>query len=286
MQGYGNSKHNDRCELWRVRSELFVLHGHVTHKRFPPKTPSIPLILIYDISGSTFPYAVLGMEPTLKDYSIYAISATVPPDPSEKHHSIRAWASSYASIIAHELSGELQASSGKLILGDYSLGGILAAEVARIFSKPLDHGDPTKPRLSLRVCGLILLDTCAIWHPMLMSVEASITGKGADIARVLQDSAYYTSEQKDHIHTLLVRSGRQDWPGLSNTGFDRNTWLITPNSEGANGLEEWFEDNHGSLVRIGQNGEGCDHFSMMQLQWIGEVATHVGKAMRAAVSEV
>lgn len=104
---------------------------------------------------------------------------------------------------------------------------------------------------------------------------------GTNVTQVLQDSGYYTPGQKEHIHNLLVPSGHQYWPGLPNVGCKCNIWLIT-----LNGREEWFEDNRGSLVRMGQYGDECDHFSMMQPQWIGEVGVQVDKAMKAIVSSL
>ena len=127
----------------------------------------------------------------------------------------------------------------------------------------------------------ILPDTYAIWHPVLIVARSICHGDGDNVTQVLQDSGYYTPEQKEHIYNLLVPSGHQYWPGLSNVGCKCNIWLIT-----LNGREEWFEDNRGSLVRMGQYGDGCDHFSMMQPQWIGEVGVQVDKAMKAIVSSL
>ena len=127
----------------------------------------------------------------------------------------------------------------------------------------------------------ILPDTYAIWHPVLIVVGSICHGDGTNVTQVLQDSGYYTPGQKEHIHNLLVPSGHQYWPGLPNVGCKCNIWLIT-----LNGREEWFEDNRGSLVRMGQYGDECDHFSMMQPQWIGEVGVQVDKAMKAIVSSL
>lgn len=245
------------------------------------KTRSPPIVLIHDISGSMFPYVSLGVKlPDLASYNIYGISATLPLDPSEKHESMHAWALAYASVIVRELKSELGRNGGKLVLGGWSLGGILATEIARILATPfiVDGLEP----VSLTVLGLVLLDSHAPWTSTLSASAAE--GTSSIARRVLAESRYFTFGQKEHILKLIAETGPNDWPGLSD--ITCKAWLITPNKDGANGLEEWFGDGKGTVIRIGQEKEGCDHFSMMQEQWVGELAIQVSLVFKSIMREV
>ncbi|KAJ7498618.1 Alpha/Beta hydrolase protein [Mycena latifolia] len=226
-----------------------------------------PLILIHDISGSPFAYLPFGSHPSLSQYSIYGVSAL--PESATKqpleYSSISAWAEAYAALIETELKDELQAD-GRLILGGWSLGGILAAEIARIFARRRSE--------KIQVLGLILLDTYAPWRELLRSGPRGLEGGGAVI-----QSAYFTPAELSRIVDLLGRTERAAWPGMD--GTQCSAWLITPSAAGANGLEEWFEDSAGRVRRIGQGKDGCTHFSMMEAGagWMEEVIAAVSDAL-------
>ncbi|KAJ7129346.1 Alpha/Beta hydrolase protein [Mycena epipterygia] len=230
-----------------------------------------PLILVHDISGSPFAYLPFGLHPTLSQYTIYGISA-LSESPTSKsqgfeYSSVSAWAEAYASLIESELKEEL-ASYGRVVLGGWSLGGILAAEIARIFAE--------RSEKNIRVLGLLLIDTYAPWHPLLRTGPRGLEAGGVEIK-----SAYFAPTEMIRIGELLGRTERTAWPGMDRTQCP--AWLITPTVFGANGLEEWFDDNpgRGRVRRIAQGKDGCDHFSMMDPGniWIEEVVATISDAL-------
>lgn len=230
-----------------------------------------PLILVHDISGSPFVYLPFGLHPALSQYTIYGISALseTPTSKSQEfeYSSVSAWAEAYASLIESELKEEL-ASDGRVVLGGWSLGGILAAEIARIFAE--------RSEKNIQVLGLLLVDTYAPWHPLLR-----IGPRGLEVGGVEIKAAYFSPVEMVRIGELLGRTERTAWPGMDRTQCP--AWLITPSVSGANGLEEWFDNNAGSghVRRIAQEKPGCDHFSMMDPGgvWIEEVISTISNTL-------
>ncbi|KAJ7044667.1 Alpha/Beta hydrolase protein [Mycena alexandri] len=227
-----------------------------------------PLVLIHDISGSPFAYLPFGLNALLSQYTIYGLSSLSPCSSTAKgfgYPSITAWAEAYATIIESELSEELQVDE-RVVVGGWSLGGILAAEIARIFAR--------RPAMSkIRVLGLILLDTYAPWH------ELVHTGpQGLEVGGMRVESGYFTPDELVRIGDVLSDTKRDMW-GMDRIGC--SAWLITPNIVGANGLEEWFPDDR-RVRRIGQGKEGCDHFSMMDAkgEWINQVIAEVSSVLK------
>ncbi|KAJ7228356.1 Alpha/Beta hydrolase protein [Mycena pura] len=228
-----------------------------------------PLILIHDISGSPFPYLPFGLHQVLSQYTIYGVSALSESSaaPASTHTSVSAWAEAYAALIEAEIGEELAAQyQGPVVLGGWSLGGILAAEIARVFRR--------RSAGRIRILGLILLDSHAPWC---LKERMLLGPRGVEIGGVVVESAYFTPADMSHIIDLLGRTGQDAWPGMDDIGCP--AWLITPSAAGANGLEQWFPDNR-RVRRIGQDSEGCDHFSMMKAEWIEQVIEGVLDALK------
>ncbi|KAJ7752805.1 Alpha/Beta hydrolase protein [Mycena maculata] len=226
-----------------------------------------PLILVHDISGSSFPYVPFAMDPSLSQYTIYGISALSEPPSSQRfeYSSVSAWARAYADLIESVLSEELGAD-GRVILGGWSLGGILAAEIARIFA--------ARSESRIQVVGLVLIDTYAPWHELLRTGPRGLEVGGREI-----ESAYFTPAELTRIGNLLSSTKRTEWPGMDHTQCP--AWLITPTVSGFNGLDEWFDTKPGRVRQIGQGKDGCDHFSMMDptAGWIQEVIAGISDAI-------
>lgn len=226
-----------------------------------------PLILVHDISGSPFSYLPFGSHPSLSQYTIYGISALSesPSSQAFEYSSISRWAQVYAALIESEFSEELEAD-GRVILGGWSLGGILAAEIARIFA--------ARSERKIQVLGLILIDTYAPWHELLRTGPRGLEGGDREI-----ESSYFTPAEMTRIGDLLGNTERTEWPGMDRTQC--SAWLITPSVTGSNGLEEWFDANPGRVRRICQGKDGCNHFSMMDANanWIEEVIAGVSDAL-------
>ncbi|KAJ6583767.1 Alpha/Beta hydrolase protein [Mycena sp. CBHHK59/15] len=227
-----------------------------------------PLILVHDISGSPFAYIPFGSHPSLSQYTIYGLSALSesPSSTGFDYPSVHTWAESYADLVLSELADDLDADA-RVVLGGWSLGGVLAAEMARVFAE----------RNKIRVVGLVLLDTYAPWHPRVRTgPSGSEGGSGVGI-----ESAYFSPAEMTRIGDLLASTERAVWPGLDHTQCP--AWLVTPSVAGANGFEEWFGDlKAGRVCRIGQGKEGCDHFSMMDAEagWIEEVIAELSDALK------
>ncbi|KAJ7087398.1 Alpha/Beta hydrolase protein [Mycena crocata] len=233
-----------------------------------------PVILVHDISGSPFAYLPFGSHPSLAQYTIYGIStlshsATPLKTHDFEYSSIANWAAVYAALIESELVEVLKADR-RIILGGWSLGGILATEMARIFAQRTGQ--------RVHVVGLLLIDTYAPWCDLL-----HIGPAGLEVGGVKIESAYFTHTELIGIAGLLGRTDRRAWPGLDRTKCPAQ--LITPSSSGANGLEEWL-GNSGRIRRIGQGKQGCDHFSMMEKGWIEEVIAVVSDALGEMLLEV
>ncbi|KAJ7228349.1 Alpha/Beta hydrolase protein [Mycena pura] len=211
-----------------------------------------PLILIHDISGSPFPYLPFGLHQVLSQYSVYGVSALSESSapPVSAYTSVSAWAEVYAALIEAEIGEELAAQyQGPVVLGGWSLG-------------------------RMRILGLILLDSHAPWC---LKERMLLGPRGVEIGGVVVESAYFTPADMCHIIDLLGRTGQDAWPGMDDIGCP--AWLITPSAAGANGLEQWFPDNR-RVRRIGQDSEGCDHFSMMKAEWIEQVIEGVLDALK------
>ncbi|KAJ6538491.1 Alpha/Beta hydrolase protein [Mycena vulgaris] len=227
------------------------------------------IILIHDISGSPFSYLPFGSHPSLAQYTIYAVFA-LSESPSAKgfeYSSVSAWAAAYVALIESELKDELDAGA-RIVLGGWSLGGILAAEIARIFA--------ARAEKRIQVLGLVLIDTYAPWHALLRAGPRGLEGGGAEIA-----SAYFTPAEMLRIWELVGGTERAAWPGVDGTQCP--AWLITPSVAGANGLEEWFDkESAGRVRRIGQGNAACNHFSMMDASavWIEEVIAALSNVLR------
>ncbi|KAJ7094483.1 Alpha/Beta hydrolase protein [Mycena belliarum] len=234
-----------------------------------------PLILIHDISGSPFAYLPFASHLALSQYTIYGLSALSPESPPAavqgfEYPSVSAWAEAYAALIESELKTEL-AADRRVVLGGWSLGGILAAEIARIFAR-------RRSEKSVQVLGLVLIDTYAPWQPILRAGPRGLEGPGGAVV----ESAYFTPVELIGIVNLLEHTERAAWPGMDGTRC--SAWLITPSVAAANGLEEWFDNNGaGRVRRIGQGRDGCDHFSMMDpgAGWIDEVIVVVSDALQS-----
>ncbi|KAJ7490295.1 Alpha/Beta hydrolase protein [Mycena galericulata] len=224
-----------------------------------------PLILVHDISGSPFSYLPFCSHPSLSHDTIYGISALSESPSSQgfKYSSIPAWAEVYAALIESELEAD---GCVDVVLGGWSLGGILAAEMARTFA--------TRSEKKIQVLGLILIDTYAPWHELLRTSPRGLEFVGRKI-----ESAYFTPAELTCIGGLLGSMGRDQWPGMDRTQCP--AWLITPNGSGFNGLEDWFDSKPRRVRRIGQGKDGCNHFSMMDPNavWIQEVIAGVSYAL-------
>ncbi|KAJ7618372.1 Alpha/Beta hydrolase protein [Mycena rosella] len=223
-----------------------------------------PLIFIHDISGSPFSYLPFGLHSSLSQYTIYGLSALPEPPATQavQYSTISAWGEAYAALIESELK-----DIRGIVLGGWSLGGILAAEVARVFARRTGK----RKGAWIEVRGLILLDTYAPWlRNLLRAGRRGLEGGGVVIA-----SAYFKPGEMMRIGELLGNTERTAWPGMDGTRCA--AWLITPSAAGANGLEDWFEE--GRIRRIGQGKEACNHFSMMDAGWIEEVIAGVSDAL-------
>ncbi|EGN97218.1 hypothetical protein SERLA73DRAFT_153693 [Serpula lacrymans var. lacrymans S7.3] len=243
-----------------------------------------PLVLIHDISGSIFPYASLSMLPPLEKHTISGISAA----PFQKPDSIHAWAHTYAALIADSLPPPPSSSTSttatkptgsprtQVVLGGWSLGGLLAAEIARIF-------EGTQEYAHIAVLGVVLLDSHAPWHVHTRDMTSGAQNAAANGSELLANGTPYLSPGDiQAVYALLARSTRAEWPGLD--GVRCPYWLITPTQDGANGMEEWFgEDRAGEVVRIAEGEEGCDHFSMMEDDWIEQVGEALAKVLDKVV---
>ncbi|KAJ6485131.1 Alpha/Beta hydrolase protein [Mycena vitilis] len=230
---------------------------------------SPPLILVHDISGSPFAYLPFGSSPSLSQYTIYGISAHSESESPQKfaYSSVSAWAEAYAALVESELREEI-AADGRVFLGGWSLGGLLAAEMARIFAR----GSSKK----VQVVGLVLIDTHAPWNAMLR-----MGLRGLEVDGTVIESLYFPLEEMGRIVRLLEATDRAAWPGIERTGCSAR--LITPNVAGANGLEEWFPDDQ-RIRRIGQGR--CGHLTMMREEWIGEVIASVQDALKEMMNVV
>ncbi|KAJ6539687.1 Alpha/Beta hydrolase protein [Mycena capillaripes] len=221
------------------------------------------LILVHDISGSPFAYLPFCLDTSLSQYTIFGISALSESESPQEfaYPSVSAWAEAYATLIESELCDELK-TDGRVFLGGWSLGGLLAAEIARIFARRLAK--------KVHVLGLVLIDTYAPWHELPVRMgPRGLEGGGAVI-----ESAYFTPAEMARIVDLLTATDRDAWPGMDRTGCP--AWLFTPSVVGANGLEEWFPDEQ----RVRRIGRGkSNHFSMMKEEWIGEVIAGVHDAL-------
>ncbi|KAJ7741140.1 Alpha/Beta hydrolase protein [Mycena metata] len=222
-----------------------------------------PLVFIHDISGSPFAYLPFGLNALLSQYTIYGLSSLSESSTGKGfgYSSIATWAEAYATMIESELSEE------RIVLGGWSLGGILAAEIARIFAR--------RPATSkIRVSGLILLDTYAPWHQLVRTGP-----QGLEVGGMRVESEYFTRDELVRIGDVLNHTTRSIWPGVDGIGC--SAWLITPSIAGANGLEEWFADDR-RVRRIGQGNEECDHFSMMNAkgEWVNQVIAEVSSVLQ------
>jgi len=226
-----------------------------------------PLILVHDISGSPFSYLPFGSHPSLSQYTIYGISALSESESPQEfaYPSVAAWAEAYATLIESELREELKAD-GRVFLGGWSLGGLLAAEIARIFVQR-----PSAKKI--HILGLVLIDTYAPWHELLRAGPRGLDGAPPEI-----ESAYFTPAEMVRIGDMLSRTDRTAWPGMDRTGC--SAWLITPSVTGANGLEEWFPDQQ-RVRRVGQGK--ANHFSMMKEGFIEEVINGVHDALEEII---
>jgi thioesterase domain-containing protein len=224
-----------------------------------------PLVLVHDISGSPFPYVPFASHSSLSQYTIYGISALSESESPQEfaYPSLTAWAEAYAALVESELREKLEADR-RVLLGGWSLGGLLAAEIARIFAQ--------RPAKQIEVLGLVLVDTYAPWHELLRTGPRGLEGAPTEI-----ESAYFTPREMARILNVLSSSNRTSWPGMDHTGC--SAWLITPSVAGANGLEEWFPDEQ-HIRRIGRGK--ANHFSMMKAEFIEEVI----KGVHDAVEEI
>ncbi|THC92761.1 hypothetical protein EYZ11_007753 [Aspergillus tanneri] len=100
----------------------------VLHIQGSPDSPRTPLILVHAVSGLALPYFALG---PLGGRPVYGISAPVyehgskSPMPS----SLAAVAALYVSIVRRDIQPK-----GPYLLGGWSMGGMIAIEMARILS--------------------------------------------------------------------------------------------------------------------------------------------------------
>ncbi|CAK7223217.1 hypothetical protein SBRCBS47491_005133 [Sporothrix bragantina] len=101
---------------------------------------AIPLVLIHDGGGTIFSYHLLGD----LDRKVWAIAN--PRFRSETHWTggLREMATAYAAFVAEAVP------SGPVILGGWSLGGLLALETAHVLSQI---------RPSIHVAGLVMVDS-------------------------------------------------------------------------------------------------------------------------------
>jgi thioesterase domain-containing protein len=238
-------------------------------------TPSPLLVLIHDISGSAFSYLPLANSAHMANTNIYALSASqtlaaqMPP-------SFQSWASEYAALILNELRDELQESDGRMILGGWSMGGILAVEIARILTNGIENR-----AIPIHVLGVMLIDTYAPWHPAVSTPSQAVSAIVDGLQENQGPGATFDKQQLAAMDSLMRRTTRGDWPGLDSVSCP--VWLITPGADGANGLEEWMLSNSGGpnrqVIRIAPGQEGCDHFSMMTAPWIEEIGAKISEFM-------
>ncbi|KAF2155479.1 hypothetical protein K461DRAFT_266748 [Myriangium duriaei CBS 260.36] len=99
----------------------------------------VPLVLIHDAGGTTFPYFLLHE----LDRDVYAIADPLFDTTDSWTGGVRQMAECYTSAILGKLS------SGPIIIGGWSLGGIISMEVARVM----------RTTSGAQVQGLILIDT-------------------------------------------------------------------------------------------------------------------------------
>ncbi|KAJ7639116.1 Alpha/Beta hydrolase protein [Roridomyces roridus] len=220
-----------------------------------------PIVLVHDISGSAFPYIPFALDATLKQHTIYGISALKSNNSSFGFESVSAWAESYANLL-----DELKEK--RVILGGWSLGGVLAMEMARILAK----------RGRFQVLGVVCIDSHAPWHTSALPLRT--VPQGVEVGGRLVESAYFTPSEMSRLVDLWTGTTREELAAAGK--LQCSSWLITPAASGCNGLEDWFGEHPERVLRVGQEGEGCDHFSMMEAKgrWIPEVVLAVKDVVR------
>ncbi|CAK7269785.1 hypothetical protein SEPCBS119000_003747 [Sporothrix epigloea] len=121
---------------------MFEADPHVIQAgpRHPIRHHSIPLILIHDGGGTTFSYHLVG-----------DLNRTVLGIANPRFRSGIPWAGGLREMAtAYAASVEGAVSSGPVILGGWSLGGLLAMEIAHVLSQNCS---------GIHVAGLILIDS-------------------------------------------------------------------------------------------------------------------------------
>nr|WOZ30807.1 McfM [Coleophoma empetri] len=116
-----------------------LIQRHHYRKTFAQKTPPEPLFLIHDGGGTVFSYFLLGS----LGRNVYGISNPHFGTELTWENGIASMAECYAKLI------KAAYPSGNILLGGWSLGGIISVQIAQILSS-----DP-----ELNVTGIVMIDS-------------------------------------------------------------------------------------------------------------------------------
>ena len=159
----------------------------------PPTTstsspPPIPLVLIHDGGGTIFSYYMVGN----LGRSVHGIA-------NPRYDTGRAWTGGIPEMARHYLAFVKAAvpGGGPVILGGWSLGGLIALEVARLMADDKEGG--------LRLVGIVMVDSVC---PLVLDLSNGGKGRLRVVQHAVQWSEYTRQETKDKVMWCFAEAMR------------------------------------------------------------------------------
>nr|QIW91881.1 HYD [Phialomyces arenicola] len=161
-----------------------VLIQKLPGRTISQKTRKEPLFLIHDGGGTVFSYFLLGS----LGRAVYGISNPYFGTDSGWENGIKSMAECYAKLI------KATVPSGKVLLGGWSLGGLIAIQIAHLFANDPD----------VNVIGIVMIDSSypvkgrrAKQRSIAFNAEAHTTPEMAEKTRKCMDDARMMTRQWD-----------------------------------------------------------------------------------------
>ncbi len=150
-------------------------------------SPPIPLVLIHDGGGTIFSYYLVGD----LGRAVYGIA-------NPRYDTGRAWTGGIPEMARHYLAFVKAAvPSGPVILGGWSLGGLIALEVARLMAEDKEG--------ALKLVGIVMVDSVC---PTILDTLNGSKGKVKVAQHAVQWTEHTRQETKDKVMWCFAEAMR------------------------------------------------------------------------------